>query len=77
MFSIAVVGLGWWGKIITDLVVTSKKLKLVRVADVNAEAAKAIGAKHSIAFSTSLDEVLKDPDVKGVVLCTPHTLHCE
>ncbi len=77
MLNIAVVGLGWWGKIISDLVVTSKKLKLVRVADISDEAARTIGAKHSVAFSRSLDDVLKDPNVKGVVLCTPHTLHCE
>jgi predicted dehydrogenase len=30
-----------------------------------------------IPFSTDYGETLRDPGVHGVVLCTPHTLHCE
>jgi len=77
MLNVAVIGLGWWGKIMSDLIPTSTKLKLVRVVDVNADTARAIGEKQGVAWSTTLDAALADPAVQGVVLCTPHTLHCE
>jgi predicted dehydrogenase len=69
---VAVIGLGWWGRIIVPLLAGSKKLRVVRAVDANPAAA--IGG---IPFSTDYGEALKDPAVQGVVLCTPHTLHTE
>ncbi len=76
MLQIAVVGLGWWGRIITDQARTSDRLRVVRVADVN-PASASFASERGIAFSQTLDEVLADPAVQGVVLCTPHTLHTD
>src|SRR5690242_3821866 len=66
--NVAVMGLGWWGRIIVPLLEGSAKLKVVATVDPN-PAAKA--------SSTSFDEVLQDKRVQGVVLCTPHTLHTD
>ncbi|MDB5882395.1 MAG: gfo/Idh/MocA family oxidoreductase [Ramlibacter sp.] len=74
MLNIAVIGLGWWGRIIVDLARGSDKLRVVRVADVNPQA-QAFAAERGVPFSSSLDEILSDPAVQAVVLCTPHTLH--
>jgi len=74
--NIAVIGLGWWGRIIVPLAKTSSKLHVVRVAD-PAPAAVQFAASQDVPLSKSLDEVLRDPQVQGVVLCTPHTQHTD
>ena len=70
MLNIAVVGLGWWGKIIVDLARGSDKLRVVRVADINPQS-QAFATERGLAFSASFEEVLVDPQVQGVVLCAP------
>jgi predicted dehydrogenase len=72
MLNVAVIGLGWWGRIIVPLLQRSAKLRVVRAVDANPAAAIA-----GIAFSADYGEALSDPAVQGVVLCTPHTLHTE
>src|SRR5258708_8297367 len=74
--SVAVMGLGWWGRIIVPLARASSQLRVVRVAD-RAPAAAQFAASQDLPLSKSLDEVLRDPQVQGVVLCTPHTQHTE
>jgi predicted dehydrogenase len=76
MLNIAVIGLGWWGRIIVDQVRGSDKLRVVRVADINPQS-ESFARERELAFSTSFDEVLADPKVQGVVLCTPHSQHTD
>ena len=76
MLNVAIIGLGWWGRIIVPLAKTSSKLRVVRVAD-PAPAAAEFAAAQGVPLSKSLDDVLRDPQVQGVVLCTPHTQHTE
>lgn len=77
MFNVAVVGMGWWGKIIVPLLKTSKKITVSTVVEINAAGIKDFARQHGVRVVTSLDEVLKDPSIQGVVLCTPHTQHTE
>jgi predicted dehydrogenase len=73
---IAVVGLGWWGRVIVPLAKTSSKLRVVAVADPDPAAAE-FAAHEQVALSKSYEELLRNPQVKAVVLCTPHTLHTD
>ncbi|HEV3008280.1 MAG TPA: Gfo/Idh/MocA family oxidoreductase, partial [Burkholderiales bacterium] len=73
---VAVVGLGWWGRIIVPLLKTSAKLKVVTAVD-PAPAGADFAKSQGLPYRASLDEALKDPAVQGVVLCTPHTQHTE
>ena len=75
MLRVAVCGLGWWGRVIVPLAKSSTKLKVVRVVDPDPAAAD-FASQQRIPLS-SFDDALKDPNVQGVVLCTPHTLHTE
>jgi predicted dehydrogenase len=77
MTNVAVVGLGWWGNIISGLIAGNPKVKLAHVVDVKGALAESIGKKHGVPYSTRLADALGDPNVQGVVLCTPHTQHCE
>ena len=65
---VAVVGLGWWGRIVCSLLARSAKLRVVRKVDPFVREA---------GVAADLDEALADPAVQGVVLCTPHSQHCE
>jgi predicted dehydrogenase len=73
---VAVVGLGWWGKVIVPLLKGSSKLRVVTGVDPQPEAV-AFSKLHSFPLETDLDAALRNPEVKAVVLCTPHTLHTE
>ena len=76
MLNVAVIGLGWWGRTLVDLLSRSDKLKVIRVADVSA-AGEAFATDRGLPFSPGLAQVLEDPAVQGVVLCTPHSQHTE
>jgi predicted dehydrogenase len=71
---VAVVGLGWWGRTIVPLLKTSSKLRVVKGID-PAPAAADFARSQGISYESSFDAILKNPEVQGVVLCTPHTQH--
>lgn len=77
MLNVAVVGMGWWGKIIVPLLKTSKKITVNTVVEVNAEGIADFARQHQVKVVTDFNAVLKDPDIQAVVLCTPHTQHTE
>jgi predicted dehydrogenase len=76
MLNIAVIGLGWWGKIIVDLAHQSDRLKVVRVADPS-PSGQAFAEERALPYSPSLEAVLSDSQVAAVVLCTPHSMHAD
>jgi Oxidoreductase family, NAD-binding Rossmann fold len=63
-----------WGRILVDLARTSPKLRVVRVADVIAQA-EDFARERGLPFSSTFDDVLADPRVQAVVLATPHSQH--
>lgn len=77
MFNVAVVGMGWWGKIIVPLLKTSQKITVSTVVEINADSIADFAKQHGVKVVTDYAAVLKDPSIQGVVLCTPHTQHTE
>src|SRR3954451_25058685 len=73
---IAVIGLGWWGRVIVPLAKSSTKLRVVAVADPDPAGAE-FARQQSVPLGTSYEDILGNPGVQGVVLCTPHTLHTD
>jgi len=72
----AIVGLGWWGRKMAELVQTrSDRLRLVRAVEPNADSVRDFASKMGIQLTQSYDEVLADPAIDAVVLATPHNLH--
>ncbi|MDN4592048.1 gfo/Idh/MocA family oxidoreductase [Xenophilus aerolatus] len=76
MLNVAVVGLGWWGRIIVNLLARSEKLRVVHVVDVNPQG-ETFASERGLRFSSGYERVLKDDNVQGVVLCTPHSQHTD
>jgi predicted dehydrogenase len=73
MLNAAIVGLGWWGRNLAQLLQSSPKLRPSRAVDIDLTAAEWAQA-HGLAFGT-LEDVLADPAIGAVILCTPHSLH--
>ncbi len=76
MTTVALIGLGWWGKTMARLLTSSTRLKLVRAVDIDPAGAE-LARQMGIRFSTSYADALADPEVQAVILCTPHAQHRE
>src|SRR5688500_13271451 len=70
MLGVAVVGLGWWGRVIAPLVRGSRKLGLVMGVD-------PVATGFDFPVVKRYEEALEHAEVQAVVLCTPHSLHTE
>lgn len=77
MLNAAVIGLGWWGKILTQTLAPSDKITVVKLLDVDAEGGAAFAAEHGIDFTTDFAAVLADDNVDALILATPHSMHEE
>ena len=71
---VAVVGLGWWGRIICGLLKDNRKLRVLAGADVVSDSG--FCRKNGFEFRESFEKTIEDPEIQGVILCTPHTQHC-
>jgi predicted dehydrogenase len=76
MLNTAIVGLGWWGK---NLVKAARDfgapLRFTRGVTLEPDTVRDFAAEHKIAIGTSFEEVLADPEIKAVILATPHSKH--
>jgi predicted dehydrogenase len=77
VFNVAVVGMGWWGKIIVPLIKRSSKLSVSKVVEVNPAGIADFAKQHGVEVVTDFESVLRDSGIDGVVLCTPHTQHTD
>lgn len=77
MLDVAVVGMGWWGKTLVNLISKSSKLRVVKGMKRDPASEAAFAREHGFEIVADYSAVLKDPQVKAVILCTPHTTHVE
>jgi predicted dehydrogenase len=71
---LAVIGLGWWGRTVIDMLAGSETVKVTAATDVDPSIA-AIASERGIRFLQDFDAVLADPSVEAVLLATPHSMH--
>jgi len=74
MIHAAVVGLGWWGQHMVRRIAGSERLRIVKAVETNGARAS-FAAEHGLEFVGDLADVLGDPGIDAVILCTPHALH--
>jgi len=70
----AVIGLGWWGQTVVDMMSGSAKLRFVK-AMTRSAAGAAFARQHGMEVSDDYAAILRDPHVDAVILCTPHSVH--
>lgn len=74
MIRAAIAGLGWWGQHVVRRLKGSEHLNIVTAVETSPQRA-GFAAEHGLAFVGDLADVLGDPDIDAVILCTPHALH--
>jgi predicted dehydrogenase len=73
---LAVVGLGYWGPNLVRNAFELPDVRMVAACDADMAALAPLGRRYpGLKLTTSLDEVLADPDVDGVPLATPISTH--
>lgn len=77
MVNVAVVGIGWWGQTLIKLMAASGKLRVVRGVKRDPSTVADFAREQRVEVIKDYAEVLKDPAIDAVVLCTPHTQHTE
>ncbi len=74
---LASIGLGWWGGVLVDAVNRGGSGEVVSGFARSEDARKAFSEKHGCRTAGSLDELLNDPEVEGVIVATPHSTHLD
>ena len=75
---IALVGMGWWGKKMLDVLQAAPdEIRVVRAVEPNADTVADLCREKKITLSSDYADALNDPEVQAVVLATPHSLHGE
>ena len=71
----AVIGLGWWGKVIVKNLYNSKKINVVCGVDKDLSGIIDFGREYDIELREEYESVLEDKDIESVILATPNRLH--
>jgi predicted dehydrogenase len=74
MLNAAVIGLGWWGRTIVEMLANSPKLRVTKAMS-RSSTGQQYARANNLAISTTYEDVLRDPKIDAVILCTPHTTH--
>jgi predicted dehydrogenase len=74
---LAFVGLGWWGKVLADAVQRSGQGKIVSGYARTESTREAFAEHYGCLAADRLDDMLRDPEVEGIVAATPHSHHVE
>lgn len=72
---LGIVGLGWWGRVLADVVGRTPSAKLVSCFARTKSARESFAADFECRSANTLAELLADDEVQGVLFATPHTLH--
>ena len=75
MVNVAVIGLGWWGKIVTDSLAASESVRVVAAVEPDRARGEPLCARRGIRHYPQLGDALTDAEVEAVVLTTPNRLH--
>lgn len=71
----AIIGCGAIFPVHADAIMNTDTAKLLVVADIDEKKAKDAAEKYSCAYTLDYTEILNNPEVQVVHLCTPHYLH--
>jgi len=77
MIKAGVVGLGWWGQLLTRSIKDSKKINITSGFTRTPSNASDFIAETSIKLYEEYGQLLKDKDVDAIILATPHSMHIE
>jgi predicted dehydrogenase len=74
---LGLVGLGWFGGVLAKSARATGAVEVVTCFSRSPDAREAFAADHGCRAAGSLDELVGDAEIEGVVLATPHSTHAE
>jgi predicted dehydrogenase len=74
---LGLVGLGWWGGVLATAARDGGSAEVVACFARSAEAREAFASEHGCRAADSLEAMLDDAEVEGVLVATPHSTHAE
>jgi predicted dehydrogenase len=77
MIDAAIVGLGWWGRYIVESQRGGDAVRFIRGCDLDLDAAADFAGAMGLRLSADYADVLGDPDVRAIILTTPHAYHAD
>lgn len=75
--NVGVIGVGWFGELHTRVYSSLPQVNLLGVYDENTARAGEVSKKHGVRAFDNLDELLKDPSLEAVSICTSDNNHLE
>ena len=75
MLRAAVIGLGRWGRRISEALQGSDRLRVVHGVELDPEPAREFAASMGFRLTTAYEEALENPEVEAVILATPPSQH--
>lgn len=74
---LGIVGLGWWGGVLAKGAKDSGAAEVVACFARTGDARDAFAQQHGCRPADSLDALLEDPAVEGILVATPHSTHAD
>ena len=76
--NLGIAGLGWWGqRLVRSVQGRSDKVRFTAAAVAEPAKRKEVARELGLELTSSLDSLLTDPNLHGVVIATPHSLHAK
>lgn len=72
---VAAVGLGRWAKVLADAIKRSGRLRIVSCFSRSEKSCESFSQQYHCRVAKSYAELLKDPEVEGVIITTPNDAH--
>ncbi len=72
---VGIVGLGRWAKVLTRAISKSEKLRIVSGFSRSVEKREAFQAEMGVPAAPSMEAILSDPSIEGVILTVPNEQH--
>lgn len=72
---LGIVGLGWWGGVLAKGAKDGGQAEVVACFARTADSRDAFAQQHGCRVADSLDALLEDPGVEGILVATPHRTH--
>ncbi|GGC49545.1 dehydrogenase [Siccirubricoccus deserti] len=75
MITAGIIGTGWWGRELLQAARGSGRIRFVHAMSRHAGAGAPVAAEYGLRFSSTLEAMLDDPEVRAVVIAAPHRAH--
>ena len=73
----AVIGLGWWGKVIVKNLYDSEKINITHGVDPFGDKMDDFSKEYGIEILSDYTQALENKDIDAIILATPNKLHHE